>query len=171
MHNLHLALTYADSPAAACFDVENYIEGWGDENNWRHISGCISEDDEVDVNTKDGRFFHDNEEMHTIKGINETVRAWMNPNASFMGQSGPNVIKMVAAGEKPSRQQWWELIQYAKHMEGVEENLANLKGKEFDVRELHTFRSYEFNESGVTKTNFPKSDGDKLYVVFIDMHS
>ena len=47
MHNLHILVTRAHSATQAEDDVKSYLDGWGDEDNWRTICGSVSQDNEV----------------------------------------------------------------------------------------------------------------------------
>ena len=80
MHNLHLVRVYASDPQDACNTVENEIMEWGNENNWRTIGGCISEDGEIYIvdpsDTFGGsRYKPDNDT--TIQSINEMINELM----------------------------------------------------------------------------------------------
>lgn len=72
MHNLHLITIKADNPKDACNDVENEIVQWGNENNWRTITGCIDETGEIFINDNYGRF----NPKGTLADIEQMIINW-----------------------------------------------------------------------------------------------
>lgn len=177
MHNLHLVVVKADSAEDACSIVETELESFGNENNWRTICGAVSEKDEVFSKEGDfrGRYTPSDCETLTIEAINKMVKEWMKGN-----YYGDTAKKKLAKG-KLDFSKWnsgdlWSLEQYAKHLYQVakikESKKHNKKAgkkvsKDFDVLN-DSFYAYEYTECGVTHIDY---EGEKTYVVFVDMHS
>lgn len=168
MHNLHIGLVYAETGEEACNSVESSIETWGDENNWRTICGAVSEDGNYE--TEDGRYPPN--VCDTLDKINEMVRKnWM--ASSFFGQNGKSHIEKFVKEKKLNAHEWWEVIQYAKHMESVA-SVEEQGDGDFDIRKKHEFMTWKLSECGVTNLGAWADEcpeGEKLWAVFIDMHS
>lgn len=166
MHNLHLILVSAENAEDACDVVESHISDFGNENNWRSICGCVSQDDEVHI-INDGRYPPDADD--TIEKINKMVVGWLTPYAS----TDKLIIALNDGSKKLSDitdyMDWLRLESYADHMQ----NVALLGKKDsFDILAGDEFKSCEFDEVGVTDiTEGERIEGNKLYVVFVDMHS
>ena len=73
MHNLHFMIVQANDPKDACNIVETEIQDWGNDNNWRTIAGCVSEDDEVYNTPESSRFKPSEMGYDTIRKINEVI--------------------------------------------------------------------------------------------------
>ena len=168
MHLLHLAVTIATSPEDACSAVEGFIEDWGDENNWRNIEGCVSQDNECHI--IDSSFLDDS--LNTVEKITNNVRKWMT-DESYYFTNEMELMKKAVAGETLDNNDWWKIEQYASHKSSV----AKLKDYQkctpetFDIFK-HTFNEYDYNENGVTRIycDGPIEGGEKYYIVFINMH-
>ena len=167
MHNLHFVLINATSGKEACDSVENQIIDWGTENNWRTFCGAVSEDDEV-YDGEDGRYRPQETEYTTIDKINLAVKEWI--NQTYYGETARQKFDK---GETDltswNSVELWSLSEYAKHLsEG-----CRYKNKEFSILQADTFFEYEFSECGVTDLSYSneKQEGEKLWVVFLDMHS
>jgi hypothetical protein len=168
MHNLHLVTIVADSPEDACAEVESFIEDFGNENNWRTICGCVSENDEVH-STEDGRWTPD-EETNTIDKLNKMVQGWLTPNEYVRGQ---DVVKEIEGGKKfdeLDNGQLHNLQAYVKE----KINIFGLNTENFNVLE-DEYCSWEYDENGVTYCEWGRKRGRKekgtKYVVLVDMHS
>lgn len=166
MHNLHFAVIRSESAEDACNTVECFIEDFGNENNWRSISGAVSEHNEVYL-TGEGRFAPD-ETSDTIEKINAMVTKWMQPD-TFYEEPAKKVMKLVLEGNDPEDTlDWYRLEKYAadRYAEAMSKKIA--KGEPFNVLE-HEFKDYQYDDCGVTQLDY--DDGETAYVVFIDMHS
>ncbi len=161
MHNLHLITIRADTPKAACNEVENEIVDFGNENNWRTICGCISENDEIYVHDKEYGRFHP-EPGTTIKGIEIMVKRWAN---TFEYNISPVLLKFQIEESSLEAHDWWELKEYCRFRCDKKYFTSN----RFNIWETE-YRSWELDENGFTNL-IRQSDGNKRYVVFIDMHS
>lgn len=187
MHNLHLCVVRAASATEAESEVEGYIAGWGDEDNWRTICGSVSAKDEVHI-TGDGRYPPD--VGMTIAGVNAMFASWVqHPEIGIMGiDLGPaikEVLQGVVAGHAYEQKEAFKLYTLERYIHGLYErarNGLNVPGTVPDVFK-HEFYNGDFDECGVThcgdisepelKDSDPpglKDSGD-LYVVFVDMHS
>ena len=165
MHNIHIGLVYAETGKDACYAVETEIESWGSENNWRTICGAVSQDNEK-YEHEPGRFPVD-EDCDTIEKINAMVEEWKT-GGNFYGKDGKELFEKHLAGEKLTSHEWWQVKEYAVHMEGV----ATVPDEKFDVLKKHEFLEWKLDRCGVTNMAWREPDeGDKLWVVFIDMHS
>lgn len=166
-HNLHFIVTKAESPKDACRDVENYIEDWGNDNNWRTIMGCISEDDELFQYDESHKYDWDN--TGTIAKINELMKGYI----EFDPTDGLNMVSELIDdyknGNKPSGLKWLlcrEFINILYHKAPYMKE----GGVEFNVLENEIWE-YQYDEQGVTHTGLNHDQNMKKYVVFVDMHS
>lgn len=159
MHNLHLIRVESDTAEEACNAVESYISGWGDENNWYTICGCIGEDNEVYENSKDGRWTA--EEYGSIKALNKEVNGWIGDDD--LEKNAKKSLKKPNA--KKNSMDWYNIEKWAKEM-GERVNLP----KKLDVLS-DTYYDHEFNECGITEIYDNETGEGKDYVVLVDMHS
>jgi|688.fasta_scaffold309193_3 hypothetical protein len=187
MHNLHLCVVRAASATEAENEVESYIAGWGDENNWRTICGSVSAKDEVHI-TGDGRYPPDAD--MTITKINKMFAGWVeHPEIGIMGiDLGPAIkeaLQAVVDGHVFEQKEAFKLYTLERYIHDLYEragNGLNAPGTIPNVFE-HEYHNGDFDECGVThcgdisdselKDSEPpelKDRGD-LYVVFVDMHS
>ena len=164
MHNLHLVRVKANSGQEACEGVESAIMDFGNENNWRCICGAVSEDNEV-YDAGEGRYRPNESDLTTIDLLNDCVNKWI--ESCFYG----SVAKEKFEKNETNLDEWnahelWSLSKYAEHLsEAVE-----YKEKSFDVLK-DVFFSYKYDECGVTDLEWSVGDGDKTWIVFVDMHS
>ena len=161
MHNLHLVIIKADSPHDACINVENEIVEWGNENNWRTICGCISEDNEIYIHDKEYGRFHP-EPGTTLNDIEKMVKRWAN---TFEYDITLVLLKFKIEESSLEAHDWWELKEYCRFKCDYENFTAN----RFNIWETE-YRSWKFDESGLTNM-IRRNDGEKKFVIFIDMHS
>ena len=160
MHKLHLITTKADSPEDACNEVENEIVDFGNDNNWRTICGCISEDNEIYIHEEDGAFAP--EKGMRISDIENMIKGQVR---SFGYDATEVLVKFHIDDEILSAQDWWLLKQFCD----FKEHQIDFNNEKFNIWEIE-YRYWQLDENGLT--NFIKqSDGDKRYIVFIDMHS
>jgi hypothetical protein len=153
MHNLHLVVTKADSPIAACKNAESYISDYGTENNWRTICGAIdAKTDEKYICDSSGRYLPG--EKDTVISLNNLIR---NHIQGILKES-------FDFSKNQTHSYWYELINWAKAKKAVS-YLGN--PAEYNILE-ESFREWELDEFGVTHTDY---EGKNIYIVFIDMHS
>jgi len=165
MHNIHFVKVKANSGEEACQVVENLIIDFGTENNWRTMCGAISEDNEI-FNSGDGRFEPKDTDYQSIDKINEAVNKWA--ESSFYGETA----KLKFDKGETNLSEWnemelWSLSKWAKHLFEAHP----FREKPFDCMKDDTFFSYQYDECGFTDLTHSASDGDKVWIVFIDMHS
>ena len=164
MHNLHFITVKAEDAEDAIGVAETYIEDWGNENNWRTICGCVSEDNKVH-NCGDGRFSPKDTGYTTIKKINKCIQGWLKGNL-YSQPAEEKIKKGDVDFEKWDGQDLFSLRKYAEFLEQKNEiGIADIK--EFDVLK-HTYYSGQYDECGVTNCDY---DGEKTFVVFLDIHS
>lgn len=164
MHNLHFVVTKAENPQDACDNVETLISGFGNENNWYTVCGCVSEKNKV-YNCGDGRFSPKDTGYTTIARIKRIVNSWM--RNSFNGETARK--KITNAKKKINLSTWssselYSLQCFAKHLCEI----LPYKDKKFDVLK-DSFYSWHFDECGVTQDT--DDNEGQIYVVFVDMHS
>jgi hypothetical protein len=166
-HNLHFVVTKASSPKEACDDVRNYIEDWGNDNNWRTIMGCVSEDDEVYQDEKPDRYVWD--DTATIEGINNLMRSEIDfdPNQGF--DIVLELINNYKNGKDPGAPKWFLAKQF---MEIMYQKSPHLKDGKVNFNILEdSIWDHKYDEQGVTHTGYNSDQDMKKYVVFVDMHS
>lgn len=171
MHNLHLVRINATSPEEACREVENEIMDFGNENNWRSIGGCISEDNEIHLEDDYSRWKPSEEEYNTIEKLTQIVKDWMKSDETEYYNR--ELIEAIDNGEKKlseitDRMELYAIGEYITKRKALSE-VDDID--EFDVLK-GTYREYEYDECGLTSMDYSeKSEGEKTYIVFIDMHS
>jgi len=178
MHNCHFYVVEAASGEDACEMVESSISDWGNENNWRVICGAVSEYNEVFARLE-GRYIP--EENSNILGLNQEVLDVLVPQLT---PALSKKLKEIAAGTlNIELRDMYAVSKYIKSLEAY--NDTNTK----DYNLLYdSWKPYEFDEFGVTighdrekpanSLDFIKktsteidTEADRLWVVFIDMHS
>ena len=166
-HNLHFVVTKASSPKEACEDVQNYIEDWGNENNWRTIMGCVSENDEVYQFDKPGKYTWD--ENGTIEKLNDLMKYYIefDPNGGF--DMVIDTINSYKKGENPGAPKWLICREFMDIMYQKSPHIKDGKVN-FNILEDSIYE-YRYDEQGVTHTNLNNDQDMKKYVVFVDMHS
>lgn len=162
MHNLHYVVVSADDPKSACQIVESEIGNWGNENNWRIICGCISEDNEV-YNAEEGRYMPDKDE--TIESINKSIDEFIS-STSHYNELAVDKLKTESDLTKWSKSELWSLERLAKDMYEKKDIVIPFNILDKFYPEIY---SWQFDEFGVTKLG--DDMGSKKYVVFVDMHS
>lgn len=161
-HNIHLVVVKAESGADACSTVETELEGWGNEDNYRIIFGAVSADNEVYEKEKSR---HYNLSPKTIEGINKMVREWVED--PYYDKEAKNVLENYAQGKPVKSFDWVNVSRWADLMHERQQVENQAKGKPFNVLE-HSFFEYHYDELGVTHLSY---EGEKKWVVFVDMHS
>ena len=174
MHNLHFVKVRANSGEDACRMVESEIMNFGNENNWRAFCGAISEDNEV-YNDIDGRYIPKTTDYTTIEKINECVNEWI--KGCWYGK----VAEEKFAKGETDLNQWesyelWSLSKWAEHLSEAQ----LYRDRPFDLMKGDTFFAYKYDECGLTNMVYDTYEDDdeamgktkeKIWVVFVDMHS
>jgi len=165
MHNLHFILVRANSGEEACKQAENEIMDFGTENNWRTMCGAVSEDNEV-FNAGDGRYEPKDTDYQSIDKINECVNEWI--KSSWYGETA----RLKFEKGETNLSEWnemelWSLSKYAEHLSEAHP----FRERPFDCMKDDCFFSYKYDECGFTDLTHSASDGDKIWIVFVDMHS
>lgn len=178
MHNLHLIRVRAESPKQACSMAESFIEDFGNENNWRSIGGCVSEDDET----------YDRDEMYgsrwkpsytddkgnkpygSIKALNEIIiNTIKSDRDNFYGKE---IVADIDNGKVrlSDVNESYKLYQLGKFIEN-QKALCSL-GEGFDIDTFNVlkdeYKEYQYTEVGITDCYDER--GDKTYIVLVDMH-
>jgi hypothetical protein len=165
MHNIHFVKVKANSGEEACQRVENLLFDFGNENNWRTMCGAVSEDNEI-FNSGDGRFQPKETDYQTIEEISNAVNKWA--ESSFYGETA----KLKFDKGETNLSEWnqielWSLSKWAKHLYEA----CSYKDRPFDCMTDDTFFCYQYDECGLTDLTHSADDGDKVWFVFVDMHS
>jgi len=178
MHNLHIVVARAASSEEAMEEVEGYIEGWGDENNWRSIAGAVGEDGTWYSGDGDSRYSGPCTLEELNKELMDAVQ--LNPDERVK-----RALTMLAAGD------------YDGVVEGhpVDVGALTCRLREF-VDQLHavysagmlgkgatrdrsgplsifdfSFRPWEYDGFGVTHIGDTAEADGMRYAVLVDMHS
>jgi hypothetical protein len=162
MHNLHYLTIKADSPREACDIVENIIVEWGNENNWRSICGCISEDNEIYIHDEADSFAPGKTE--TLSDVTKRIKSWVD-NFQYDSVIKEKLVKFQIEEEALTANDWWLLQQYCK----FKEEQVKFKQHTFALWQSE-YRSWELDECGLTNL-MEHNDAEKRYVVFLNMHS
>lgn len=155
MHNLHFVVTKADNAQEACDNVEGFVEGFGNENNYFSVCGSVSENNEV-FSTEGGRYAPE-KENNTIKKINK----WLQKVVTDYKKE-PIAVTKFKNNEPLEVFEWLQIKAYANSMY----NTYDFKD-DFNCLKDEVF-AYEYNEVGVTHDT--TNEGKNTYVVFVDMH-
>jgi hypothetical protein len=165
MNNLHFVKVTANSGEEACQQVENLIMDFGNENNYRTMCGAISEDNEI-YNAGEGGYQPKDTDYTTIDKINEAVNKWI--NSSWYGETA----RLKFEKGETNLSEWdshelWSLSKLAEHLS----NAHPFRETPFDFMKDDCFFEYQYDECGFTDLTHSTSDGDKIWIVFVDMHS
>ena len=180
MHNLHLIRVTANSPEYACDYAESSLEEYGGENNYYAICGCISEDNEIyDMPQTNGRYtpsttievnpnsvkFATDTNVTPLEQLNKKVMGWMGIDPDFSQKVKSNLEKHWK-GEELLSSEWYGIEEYVKS----NRNISYTDTKNFDVLS-DSFCEFDYAECGVTGISDDAVEDEKIYIVFIDMHS
>ena len=175
MHILHFLCVASESPKEACETAETYIEDFGDDNNYRTIGGCISQDNEVYIHDRSAAFSPDDDNLNTV----EKVRAYVIEHMTGL-RTNEEIIEEL----KKENPQYYDICEWAL----IKSEVASFGGHptEFDLWQHEFFCGY-YDRFGYTQCPFDRDltitvsdDGEedgyitepgmKLYIVFIDIH-
>jgi len=165
MHNIHFVKVKANSGEEACKVVENLLVDFGTENNWRTMCGAVSENNEI-FNSGDGRFEPKDTDYQSIEAINNAVNKWA--ESSFYGETAKvKFDKGLTDLSQWNEMELWSLSKWAKHLSEA----YSYKNRPFDCMTDDTFFCYQYDECGLTDLTHSADEGDKVWFVFVDMHS
>ncbi|MEI7668605.1 MAG: hypothetical protein WCJ33_00805 [Pseudomonadota bacterium] len=188
MHNLHYIMVKADSAEDAAHNIENAIDNWGDENNWRRIGGIASEDgtddienyqearwalsslDEEDDVPKEGTYY-----SRTVAHIKQMITGSINLSNITgkyfdINQAVAAIIgKLKEFNETSENCDRFLLFQMSENLKNLYELSTSRHAMKagFEISELH---AWEFEEVGFTDMS-ERQEGSKHYIAFLDMHS
>jgi len=164
MHNLHFIVLHANSGAEACERAENLISDYGNENNWRQISGAVSESNSV-YTTGNGRFQPDAD--MTIEECNKYLSVWLSDEGfgRIAADKFRNGEADVFAWDEYELWSLKHLAEYLRQTKGWGGSAIGI-----DVLQQN-FYYYQFDHEGVTQMDDYQHEGGERWVVFVDMHS
>lgn len=185
MHNLHLIVVNADSAQEAANEVTSEILEWGNDNNWRSIGGVASEDGSDDIQNLEkagwGLAFLDDLNLEAANYFKKAIayhhRKIIQPFVinGINGMIFDNLLSALKAVAN-ELQQFDCLTSKQSDLWRAEQNIK-LIGELFSAKqsleagsELPEFFSWEFSEYGLTDLT-AQTEGEKRYIVFLDMHS
>ena len=177
MHNLHLVVVYAETPEDACINVEDSLMDFGTENNWRCIGGCVSEDNEIHDDDGDSRWYpsytdnEGNKPYGSIEALNEMMRKHIKEDNTFSHKK--DLIEAIDNGDKKLSEitDSMDLYYLKEYINNRSSTILLSNPSEFNVLE-DEYKAYKYDDVGVTDLRWSeKGEGEKTYVVFVDMHS
>ncbi len=172
MHNIHFIVTSAESPEDACSNVECAIEDWGNENNWRTIIGCISENDHVYISEKDSRFENSLNEFNTINKLNKELHDYISFDPTEILNTVQETITRYNNKEKIHPAQFYMAREAMNKMYQKAHHINSEGNISFNILEDEVY-AWTFDEFGVTHIDVIGNNHEdvKKYIVVIDMHS
>ena len=177
MHNLHLVVVHAETPEDACVNAEDWIMDFGTENNWRCIGGCISEDNEITDMDEYSRWYpsytdnEGNKPYGSIEALNEMMREHIKEDNTFLHKK--ELIEAIDNGDTKLSDitDSMDLYYLKEYITNRQSTILLSNPGEFNVLE-DEYKPFKYDYFGVTNArNRQKEEGEKTYVVFIDMHS
>jgi len=177
MHNLHFVTVEASSGTEACNLATEEIEGFGCENNWYVACGAVSQYNEVHA-SGEGRYQPTDE---TIESLNETLIKHIKPVLTAPVKD--NLEKMARGDTDFEGYVVYEVKKYIEDL--YQQSQSNHNDNKFNLL-FDEYYARVYDEFGVTilhntgkpenSTDFIKdgdfnNEEDRLWVVFIDMHS
>ena len=175
MHNLHFVVVEAETGEDACSEAGSQIEDWGTENNWWVTCGAISAEGKTYKSPDGGRW--EVEENMTVEEVKKTAAGWLFGTDDFMEKSFKKVIAKFTAGkEKMDSGDWYIIKKYAEEQGDCCWATMKLKGEPELTAENYDpfykgYRSYKFDECGITVLCDEATPKEKRWIVFLDMHS
>lgn len=177
MHNLHLILVHAETPEDACVNAEDFIMDFGTENNWRCIGGCVSEDNEITDMDEYSRWYpsytdkEGNKPYGSIEALNEMMRRLVKNDNTFSHKR--DLIDAIDNGDIKLSEitDSMDLYYLKQYIDNRRSTILLSNPEEFNVLE-DEYKAYKYDEVGVTDLRWgEKGEGEKTYVVLVDMHS
>jgi hypothetical protein len=112
--------------------------------------------------TDEGRFEPKELKLNTIKRINDYVKSlFVYDNQDLIN----NILLKIKNDNELDISDWRELKKYSEHKTQI-----GIFEKTFNVLE-NEFFEWKFDEIGVTRMVWHEKENDKLFVVFVDVHS
>lgn len=181
MHNLHLARIKAESHKDACEAVLSYIDGWGDDNNWRTIGGAICEDGTAQEYDKGSRWRVETDKVQEqIDSLNSSCFAALQGGEYLYGHRAENISKILSmpVEEMFSVNDWMDLYALKRFFDFLLKTTAARQECEeaYDIFKSPDFFAYDYGEFGLTDMgdngyNEEELKDCKMYIVLIDMHT
>ena len=162
MHNLHIIRIPAADAGDACTSVETLINDWGNENNWRTICGAISQDNELYIHDDSGRYPPE-DDSNTIEKIQKLFQTEIDTPHIYA-----DILKTITP-DSLDTMDWYKLQEYAKHMYEVTTHRGD-KAAPFDIFK-DTLYEWQYDTFGLTDSGYTQNEDEKIYFVFVDMHS
>ena len=176
-HELHLIVVKAIDGKEAMGKAESFIEDWGDENNWRHFCGAVSEDNVVTIGEEGGDWLDDS--CNTIEKINEMVKRNLRSQLNDISIDDFNntikILKQYIIDKKIKDPEGFVYGNYnvyeLNHVYDLVWSLLYNKIYDIDKFDIlkDEFLCVEYDEFGVTDYYPNDKDEGKLHVVFVDM--
>lgn len=160
MRKLHFISVYSCNPAEACDTAETFISGYGNENNYYQIGGCISEEDEVYDYDLTADVLPSHAGYNTLKMVAEFLRICFTPQLDKLG-----LIEEIVK-PKPD----WDFISETALIHG---ELRHVDIDSIKLFEDELFAG-KYEEFGLTQCPYDREEEIahyKNYLVFVSMHS
>jgi hypothetical protein len=186
MHNLHFILIRANDASGAVSNVEDLIDDWGTENNWRCVGGIASEDGSDDVEnhnggawdlsflieeggcSKDGTYF-DRAVTYLHTQINDPVTLTCSPHSTYPDlRSACSGLGDALAHFDPEHDEYfnlWAIGGNVTHLSMLLKSCSAVQRSE-DIPEHY---SWQFDEFGLTDLT-GESEGARRYIILLDTH-
>lgn len=187
MHHIHYFVVQATDAQAAMDTAEAYLEDWGTENNWRTVVGAF--------NRRGRKFEPSKPESNHFGMLKRSLSAsnkmfqkmldkispeWMDyakTKATIQrlvdSDFSPKTIRQMIA--EKNEHNLWGLREFFQQVYAVSNALTEVKeGEAFNVFK-HEFRSYKYDEIGVTHIDYnpdqPDDENYKAFCVLMDIHT
>ena len=158
MHSLHFIRLKAKNREDAYTIVENHLYDFGNENNWFKIIGSITPNNKVHIKEPKDHFIAFAGTL-TIEKINNKVNEWLAHD-----QDNIDAFELVKTNPtKATYSDWRRVMAYADL-----EAYRSVCGDSFNIVEDILFDG-RYYDNGVTQ--LCDTDGDNVFIIFIDMHS
>lgn len=155
MHNVHYLRIKADTTSEAYAEAEDFLNNWGDENNYFVIAGCVDQNNQIHELDSESRFEPDN-----LESIKETL--------SNIIKSPPFQNLETQFINDPESLGKFDYYMLSKQIEWRFETYE-FKEKEIDIFE-DTLYNCSINEIGLTEL-YGTGEGKNIYFVTVDMHN
>ena len=161
MKNLHFISVYSSSPQDACETADVYVSGYGTEENYYRIGGCISESDEVYLHDIGASHLPDEERYCNLKMALAYLAQSLTPELDKLG-----MIEEIVSKEPD----WFFLSKQARLHDEIKDV--------FDLEDINLFEDEFFGgmyeEVGLSQCPYDREYNHpdfKNYLVFVSMHS
>ena len=159
MHNAHFIIVAGQESDDARFNVESELEEWGNENNWFDIRRIIDLSNDND-NPSDVEYL-----QVVVDELNKV--ASIDRKQYIIDQINTLQTQLDCGG----RHIYWQLSEWYKelyYITGVTNpyTVENLRDNTCDE-----YYPYTYDEFGLTSYAQELDEGEKLFLVEVDMHS